>query len=49
MLTEVGQVVYRYADEIFALGSELTDVLKGRSRGTSRCGWSWEYRISSRN
>jgi LysR family transcriptional activator of nhaA len=32
VLTEVGQVVYRYAGEIFALGSELTDVLKGRPR-----------------
>lgn len=31
-LTEAGQVVYRYADEIFALGSELTDVIKGRPR-----------------
>jgi len=31
-LTEAGRVVYRYADEIFALGSELTDVLKGRPR-----------------
>ena len=31
-LTETGKVVYRYADEIFALGSELTDVLKGRPR-----------------
>ena len=30
VLTEVGQVVYRYAEEIFELGSELTDVLKGR-------------------
>lgn len=30
-LTEAGQVVYRYAEEIFALGGELTDVLKGRS------------------
>jgi LysR family transcriptional activator of nhaA len=30
VLTEAGQVVYRYADEIFALGNELTDVLKGR-------------------
>lgn len=29
-LTEVGQLVYRYADEIFSLGRELTDVLKGR-------------------
>jgi LysR family transcriptional activator of nhaA len=32
VLTEAGQVVYRYADEIFALGSELTEVLKGRPR-----------------
>ena len=32
VLTEAGQVVYRYAEEIFALGSELTDVLKGRPR-----------------
>jgi LysR family transcriptional activator of nhaA len=32
-LTEVGQVVYGYADEIFSLGCELTDVLKGRPRG----------------
>jgi LysR family transcriptional activator of nhaA len=31
-LTEVGQLVYRYAEEIFALGSELSDVLKGRPR-----------------
>ncbi len=33
VLTEIGQIVYRYADEIFALGSELADVLKGRPRG----------------
>ena len=32
VLTETGKVVYRYADEIFALGSELMDVLKGRPR-----------------
>ena len=32
-MTEVGQVVYRYADEIFGLGRELQDVLKGRPRG----------------
>lgn len=32
-LTEVGRVVYRYADEIFGLGRELQDVLKGRPRG----------------
>ncbi|MGH9721158.1 MAG: transcriptional activator NhaR [Bryobacteraceae bacterium] len=33
VLTEVGQLVYRYADEIFTLGRELTDVLKGRPPG----------------
>jgi len=32
-LTEVGRVVYGYADEIFGLGRELQDVLKGRPRG----------------
>ena len=32
-MTEVGQVVYRYAGEIFGLGRELQDVLKGRPRG----------------
>ncbi len=29
-LTETGRVVYRYADEIFTLGRDLTDALKGR-------------------
>jgi LysR family transcriptional regulator, transcriptional activator of nhaA len=29
VLTETGQTVYRYADEIFTLGRELTDVLNG--------------------
>lgn len=33
VLTEVGQVVYSYADEIFGLGRELQDVLKGRPPG----------------
>lgn len=33
VLTEVGQIVYEYADEIFSLGRELSDVLKGRPRG----------------
>ncbi len=32
-LTEMGRVVFRYADEIFSLGRELTDTLKGRSVG----------------
>ena len=31
VLTETGQVVHRYADEIFALGRELTDAVKGRA------------------
>jgi LysR family transcriptional activator of nhaA len=29
-LTEFGQTVYRYADEIFAVGRELLDVVQGR-------------------
>jgi LysR family transcriptional activator of nhaA len=32
-LTETGRLVYEYAEEIFSLGRELTDVLKGRPRG----------------
>ncbi|MFN0102223.1 MAG: transcriptional activator NhaR [Bryobacteraceae bacterium] len=32
-LTEIGRVVYQYADEIFGIGRELQDVLKGRPRG----------------
>jgi LysR family transcriptional activator of nhaA len=32
-LTEVGQVVFRYAEEIFSTGRELQDVLKGRPAG----------------
>lgn len=35
-LTEVGQVVFQYADEIFGLGRELQDALKGRPRGRPR-------------
>ncbi len=35
VLTEVGRVVYRYAQEIFALGRELTDTLQGRPEGRS--------------
>ncbi len=30
-LTEQGRVVFRYADEIFTLGNELLDTLKGRT------------------
>jgi LysR family transcriptional activator of nhaA len=32
-LTETGRVVFRYADEIFSLGREMTDVVKGRDTG----------------
>jgi len=32
-LTEMGHVVYRYADEIFSLGRELLDTVKGRPTG----------------
>ena len=32
-LTEVGQVVFRYADEIFRLGRELQETLAGRPTG----------------
>lgn len=33
VLTDTGQLVFQYADEIFSLGRELTDVLKGHPRG----------------
>ena len=33
VLTEMGRVVYRYADEIFALGRELVDTVRARSTG----------------
>jgi LysR family transcriptional activator of nhaA len=33
VLTEVGQTVYRYADEIFSLGREMMDTVKGRPTG----------------
>jgi LysR family transcriptional activator of nhaA len=33
VLTETGQIVYRYADEIFSLGRELRDVLRGQPTG----------------
>ena len=33
VLTEVGRVAFRYADEIFSLGRELIDTLKGRASG----------------
>ncbi|WP_447979233.1 transcriptional activator NhaR [Candidatus Nitrospira bockiana] len=33
VLTEVGRIVYRYAEEIFSLGHELTSALHGRDTG----------------
>lgn len=33
VLTDVGRVVFRYADEIFSLGRELQDTLRGRPTG----------------
>lgn len=33
VLTDLGQTVYRYADEIFSIGQELSDALKGRPTG----------------
>jgi LysR family transcriptional activator of nhaA len=33
VLTDIGRMVYRYADEIFALGRELADALEGRPVG----------------
>jgi LysR family transcriptional regulator, transcriptional activator of nhaA len=32
-LTEMGRVVYRYAEEIFSLGTEMIDAVKGRGAG----------------
>ena len=32
-LTEVGRLVYRYADEMFAIGRELLETLRGRPAG----------------
>ncbi len=33
LLTDVGQTVYRYADEIFGLGRELQEAVRGRGTG----------------
>ena len=33
VLTDMGKVVYGYADEIFGLGRELMDTLRGRPTG----------------
>src|SRR5689334_12043418 len=34
--TEMGRLVYGYADEIFGLGRELVDTVKGRPTGRPR-------------
>jgi LysR family transcriptional activator of nhaA len=34
-LTETGRIAWRYADEIFSLGQELTDAVRGHSTGQS--------------
>jgi LysR family transcriptional regulator, transcriptional activator of nhaA len=33
VLTDTGRLVYRYADEIFGIGRELTETLRGRPVG----------------
>jgi LysR family transcriptional activator of nhaA len=35
-LTDAGRVVFRYADEIFTLGREMVDTVRGRSTGQPR-------------
>jgi len=35
VLTEVGRVVYRYADDIFSIGRELLETLRGQPSGRS--------------
>jgi LysR family transcriptional activator of nhaA len=35
VLTEAGRIAFRYADEIFSLGREFVDTLKGRAPGRS--------------
>ncbi|MEQ8837591.1 MAG: transcriptional activator NhaR, partial [Lacipirellulaceae bacterium] len=36
VLTETGQTVFRYADEIFSIGKELSEVLKGKASKSRR-------------
>ena len=33
LLTDAGQTVFRYADEIYSLGGALTDAVRGRPNG----------------
>jgi LysR family transcriptional activator of nhaA len=35
--TEVGRVVYQYADDIFALGRELLDTVRARTKSAEPC------------
>jgi LysR family transcriptional activator of nhaA len=35
VLTETGRLAYRYADEIFSLGREFVDAIRGKTTGTS--------------
>src|SRR4051812_13664462 len=35
VLSEMGQVVFRHADEIFSIGRELQDSIKGQAAGQS--------------
>lgn len=37
MLSEMGHLVLRYADEIFSLGAELAHVVRGQSPGMPAC------------
>jgi LysR family transcriptional regulator, transcriptional activator of nhaA len=37
VLSEKGQLVFRYADEIFSLGTELANVVRGQSPGIPAC------------
>jgi DNA-binding MarR family transcriptional regulator len=41
VLTEAGRVVFRYAEDIFGLGRELMDRLKGSSYGAAAPGADW--------
>lgn len=36
VLTDVGRVVYRYAEEIFSMGREMLDTVQGRATGSLR-------------
>lgn len=36
VLTETGHLVYRYAEEIFSIGREMLDAVKGRTQGSQQ-------------